>query len=131
MEEPELILSDTFFVTNPASTQAETSQDKLRELFGNLREVLSKAGSIGNSRRQSMRQREEDLQQIQALQAANAALQLQLRKCPEASWTISKVSLLTEEAQEAARAQGQQLLDQFVSDARFMAGKRHAVDLSM
>lgn len=79
LEEPELILSDTLFVTNPASTQAETAQEKLRELFGNLREALSKAGSVGNSRRQSLRQREEDAQQIQALQATNATLQLQLR----------------------------------------------------
>jgi hypothetical protein len=35
------------------------------------------------------------------------------------------------EAQEAARAQGQQLLEQFVSDARFMAGQRHIADMSM
>lgn len=114
IEEPELILSDVLFASSAGTSQAQTAQEKLRELFGMLREALSKAGSSTNSRRNSLRQREEDAQQIRELQAANAALQLQLQ-----------------EAQEQSRAQGQQLLDQFVGDARFMAGKRAAADLSM
>ncbi|KAG8836352.1 hypothetical protein FRC17_005638 [Serendipita sp. 399] len=114
MDEPELILSDALFFADPALTQAETAQNKLRELFGNLREVLSKAGSLGDSRHQSLKQREEDAHQIRILQQANVELQNQLN-----------------EAQLAMQTQGQQLLDQFVSDARFMAGQRQVADLSM
>ncbi|KAG8758300.1 hypothetical protein FRC14_000358 [Serendipita sp. 396] len=114
MDEPELILSDALFLSDPALTQAETAQNKLRELFGDLREVLSKAGSLGDSRQQSLKQREEDAHQIRILQQANVDLQNQLN-----------------EAQLAIQAQGQQLLDQFVSDARFMAGQRQLADLSM
>ena len=80
LEEPELILSDVLFLSNPASTQAETAQSKLRELFANLREVLSQVGSMGKSRRQSLKQREEDAHQIMALQQANVALQAQIGK---------------------------------------------------
>ncbi|CAG7853764.1 SubName: Full=Uncharacterized protein {ECO:0000313/EMBL:CCA68032.1} [Serendipita indica DSM 11827] len=113
LEEPELILSDVLFLSDPGSTQAETAQNKLRELFANLREVLSQVSSIGKSRRQSLKQREEDAHQIMALQQANVALQAQL-----------------EEAQAAMRAQGQELLEQFVTDARFAAGQRYAADIS-
>lgn len=79
LEEPELILSDTLFMSSSAGTQAETAHGKLRELFGNLREALSKVGSLGNSRKQSVRQREEDAQQLQALLEANESLKAQLR----------------------------------------------------
>ncbi|PVG00968.1 hypothetical protein CPB86DRAFT_754108 [Serendipita vermifera] len=114
VEDPDLILSDELFMSNPARTQAETAHDKLRSLFKQLRDALSQAGSLGNSRRQSLKQREEDAHQIQALQLANAELKAQIQ-----------------ELQEASQTQGQQLLDQFVTDARFMAGRRYTADLSM
>lgn len=79
LDEPDLLLSDVLFASLNAKTQAETAQEKLRELFGDLRDVLAKVDSLGNSKRQSVRQREEDAQQIQALQQENESLKVQLR----------------------------------------------------
>jgi chromosome segregation ATPase len=88
MEEPDLILSDALFTSSHVKTQAETAHDKLRDLFKQLREVLSQAGSLGNSRRQSLKQREEDAHQIQALQLANAELKAQIRKLSLNYWHV-------------------------------------------
>lgn len=133
LDEPELILSDVLFASDRTSTGPETAHQRLRALFAELKDAIEKASSKGNSRRKSLQQREEDARRIQQLQRENEELQAQLRK--RAYIQILITGLMTfmciEEVQAAARQQGQQLLEQFVSDARFMAGQRNLADMSM